>query len=221
MQTQIRTAVFTRYNLSQLNPHKILKFCLIKTHYNVILPYKPGSLTRSLAFRFYHQIPLQISCRTIHQPRVLRYGHVFGVPWLIISGSGFDDWIYYHFLVQSTRTYKQYSPIADLYNLKLTVTHAVRFPVFISRILVTELKQSFTGWLLILLRLLTSGGPLLSTTLFVLLILILVLSLSLVLLVLFYSTQLPSKESWLGSHRKHTLFLSRIVLRITQQRAVY
>jgi hypothetical protein len=29
------------------------------------------------------------------------YCHVFMAPWLIITGSGFDDWIYWHFLVQS------------------------------------------------------------------------------------------------------------------------
>jgi hypothetical protein len=44
--------------------------------------------------------------------------------------------------VQSTRTYKQYSAIADLHNLHFTVTHPLGFSVFASRILVTELKQS-------------------------------------------------------------------------------
>jgi hypothetical protein len=44
--------------------------------------------------------------------------------------------------VQSTRTYKQYNAIADLHNLQFTVTHAIGFPVFTGRILVTELKQS-------------------------------------------------------------------------------
>jgi hypothetical protein len=35
---------------------------------------------------------------------------------------------------------KQYSAIADLHNLQLTVTHALGFSLFTSRILVTELK---------------------------------------------------------------------------------
>jgi hypothetical protein len=29
------------------------------------------------------------------------YCHVSGVPWLIITGFGLDDWIYWHLLVQS------------------------------------------------------------------------------------------------------------------------
>jgi hypothetical protein len=28
----------------------------------------------------------------------IKYGHVSGVPWLIIMGSGLDDWIYWHLL---------------------------------------------------------------------------------------------------------------------------
>jgi hypothetical protein len=28
------------------------------------------------------------------KPRIVFYYHVFGVPWLIILGSGLDDWIY-------------------------------------------------------------------------------------------------------------------------------
>jgi hypothetical protein len=38
--------------------------------------------------------------------------------------------------------YNQYNAIADLHNLQFTVTHAVGFSVFISRLLATELKQS-------------------------------------------------------------------------------
>jgi hypothetical protein len=37
--------------------------------------------------------------------------------------------------------YKQYSAIADLKDLQFTVTHALGFPGFTSRILVTELKR--------------------------------------------------------------------------------
>jgi hypothetical protein len=36
--------------------------------------------------------------------------------------------------------YNQYSAIADLHNLQFTVTHAIGFSVFISRLLVMELK---------------------------------------------------------------------------------
>jgi hypothetical protein len=62
------------------------------------------------------------------------------VPWLIIAGYGLDDWIYYH-LIESTRTYKQYSVIAVIRNLQFTVAHALEFSIFTSRIPVTELKQ--------------------------------------------------------------------------------
>jgi hypothetical protein len=43
--------------------------------------------------------------------------------------------------MQSTRTYKQYSAIADLHNLEFTLTHALGFSAFTSHILVTELKR--------------------------------------------------------------------------------
>jgi hypothetical protein len=45
-------------------------------------------------------------------------------------------------ILQTACTYKQYSAIADLHNLQFTVTHALGFRVFASRILVTELKAS-------------------------------------------------------------------------------
>jgi hypothetical protein len=38
--------------------------------------------------------------------------------------------------------YNQYSAIADSHNLQFTVTHALGFSVFTSRLLVTEFKQS-------------------------------------------------------------------------------
>jgi hypothetical protein len=38
--------------------------------------------------------------------------------------------------------YNYYSVIADLQNVQFTVTHALRFSVFTSRLLETELKQS-------------------------------------------------------------------------------
>jgi hypothetical protein len=52
-----------------------------------------------------------------------------------------DDWIYWH-LIHSTRSYRKYSSIADLHTLQLTVTHALGFSVFTSRILATDLSQS-------------------------------------------------------------------------------
>jgi hypothetical protein len=58
-----------------------------------------------------------------------------------MTGSRWDDWICWH-LIKPTRTYKQYSVIADLHNIQFTVKHAQGFSVFISRILVTELKES-------------------------------------------------------------------------------
>jgi hypothetical protein len=52
------------------------------------------------------------------------------------TGSGFDDWIYWH-LVHKIRDYRQCNAIADLHTLQFTVTHALRFSVFTSRILAT------------------------------------------------------------------------------------
>jgi hypothetical protein len=59
--------------------------------------------------------------------------------------------------------------IADLHNLEFTVTHALRFSVFTSRLLVPELKQSHCEWIFwshtkFLLQLLSSLGYLLPTT---------------------------------------------------------
>jgi hypothetical protein len=51
-----------------------------------------------------------------------------------ITGSRWDDWIYWHF------DYNQYSAIADLHNLQFTVEHALGFSVFISRVLATDLN---------------------------------------------------------------------------------
>jgi hypothetical protein len=72
-------------------------------------------------------------------PSYLRYCHVSGVPWRIMS-SGLYDWIYWQ-LVQSARTYRQYSDMADLHKLSSPLTHALGFSVFTSRILVTESEQ--------------------------------------------------------------------------------
>jgi hypothetical protein len=71
------------------------------------------------------------------------YGHIDVYTYIVMCFSdcrqGLDWMIGF---VKSTRIYKQYSTIADLHNLQFTVTHALGFSVFISRILVTELKQS-------------------------------------------------------------------------------
>jgi hypothetical protein len=72
------------------------------------------------------------------------YCHVSGIPWLIITGSGLDDWIYWRLLCTVSLNYKQSSAIADLHNLQFTVTYALGFSVFTSHILVTGLKQSVT-----------------------------------------------------------------------------
>jgi hypothetical protein len=70
------------------------------------------------------------------------YCHVFMAPWLIIMGSGLDDWIYWRLLCTVSLNYKQHSAITDLHSLQFTVTHALGFSVFTNRILETEWKQS-------------------------------------------------------------------------------
>jgi 3-deoxy-D-arabino-heptulosonate 7-phosphate (DAHP) synthase class II len=59
----------------------------------------------------------------------------------VTNKKGILDWMI-GFTIQSNRTQKQYSAIADLRNLQFTVTHAIGFSVFTSRIQKTELKQS-------------------------------------------------------------------------------
>jgi hypothetical protein len=71
----------------------------------------------------------------------LSYWHVSGVPWLIITGSGLDDWIYWHTCTQFGTT-GNYSSIAILHTFQFTVANALGFSVFTSRILATDLSQS-------------------------------------------------------------------------------
>jgi hypothetical protein len=52
------------------------------------------------------------------------------------------DWIYFTLYIHTTRDYKQYSAIADLRTLQFTVTHALGFSVFTSRIQATDLLKS-------------------------------------------------------------------------------
>jgi hypothetical protein len=57
------------------------------------------------------------------------------------TGFGLYDWIYWH-LSHTTWDYRQYSAISDLRTLQFTVTHALGFSAFTSRILATDLQQS-------------------------------------------------------------------------------
>jgi hypothetical protein len=50
-------------------------------------------------------------------------------------------WIYRTLYIHTVRDYRQYSDIAHLHTLQLTVTHALGFSVFTSRILATDLSQ--------------------------------------------------------------------------------
>jgi hypothetical protein len=69
------------------------------------------------------------------------YCHDLGMCETYKTGSGLDDWIYWH-LIHTTRDYMQYSAIVDLHPLQFTLTHALEFSVFTSRILATDLPQS-------------------------------------------------------------------------------
>jgi hypothetical protein len=62
------------------------------------------------------------------------------------TGSGLDDWIYCTLYIHTTRDYRQYNAIADLlaHTLQFTVTHALEFSSFISRILATDLSVSLS-----------------------------------------------------------------------------
>jgi hypothetical protein len=58
------------------------------------------------------------------------------------TGFGLDDWIYCTFYIHTVWEYRQYSAIAILHTLQFTVTHALWFSVFTSRIVATDLLQS-------------------------------------------------------------------------------
>jgi hypothetical protein len=55
---------------------------------------------------------------------------------------GFDDWICCVLYIHTTRNYRQYSAVAIVHSLQFTVTHALGFSVFTSRILATVSSQS-------------------------------------------------------------------------------
>jgi hypothetical protein len=64
-----------------------------------------------------------------------------------MTSSIFDDWVYWPFRLQSilitintTRTYKPYSAIADLHTFQFTVAHALGFLVSTSRLLASDLN---------------------------------------------------------------------------------
>jgi hypothetical protein len=54
-----------------------------------------------------------------------------GYAWLIIMGSGSDDWIYWCFFTV-TLSYSQYSAIADLHKFKFTTEHDSQSPLVVS-----------------------------------------------------------------------------------------
>jgi hypothetical protein len=81
--------------------------------------------------------------KVTQMPPQARYFHV-GIATcrefvrVLQTGFKLDSWIYPH-LINTTRNYRQYSPVADLHTFQFTVTHALGFPVFTSRILATDL----------------------------------------------------------------------------------
>jgi hypothetical protein len=79
----------------------------------------------------------------------LEYCHEFGglcVPYK--TGSGLVVWIYWQ-LLNTTRNYSNYSnysALADLHTLQFTGAHALGSSVFTSRILATDLSQSYCNF---------------------------------------------------------------------------
>jgi hypothetical protein len=62
--------------------------------------------------------------------------------WPIEGDFGLHDWIYCTLYIHTTRDHRQYSAVAILHTLQFTVTQALGFSVFTSRILATDLWQS-------------------------------------------------------------------------------
>jgi hypothetical protein len=58
------------------------------------------------------------------------------------TGFGLDDLIYCTLYIHKVRDYRHYNAIAILHTFQFTVTHALVFSVFTSRILATDLSQS-------------------------------------------------------------------------------
>jgi hypothetical protein len=91
---------------------------------------------------------------SVVQPVTSRYtdyaipAPVMGVHLTKITGSRSDDWIYEHFgyTLSLSPNYTYYSSISDLHNLQYTVTHALGFSVFTSRLLATDLNTETSAW---------------------------------------------------------------------------
>jgi hypothetical protein len=106
-------------------------------------------LTRSLILHTYKYITL---CVKTH-----KHGHsaslsIYLLPKLVRTtvkhivtcvtykiGFGLNDSIYCTLYSHTTQDYRQYSPIAILHTFQFTVTYALEFSVFTSRILPTDL----------------------------------------------------------------------------------
>jgi hypothetical protein len=67
------------------------------------------------------------------------YCHMIMAAWLIITGFGLDDWIYFTLYIHKFGTTDN---IAILHTFQLTAAHALGLSVFTSRILATDLLQS-------------------------------------------------------------------------------
>jgi hypothetical protein len=85
------------------------------------------------------------SCRTNRNRQFCKYKILYifsrvGVTYE--TGFGLDNWIYCALYIHAVQDYRQYSAIAILHTLQFTVTHALRFSVFTSRVQATDLKQS-------------------------------------------------------------------------------
>jgi hypothetical protein len=68
--------------------------------------------------------------------------HIFTCRGLRVTygtGFGLDDWIYCTLYIHTALIYRQYSAIAIIHTLQFTVTHALGFSAFTSRILATDL----------------------------------------------------------------------------------
>jgi hypothetical protein len=64
------------------------------------------------------------------------------VPWLIVTVSLLDDWIYWELYIHTVRDYRQLERYRYSTHFQFTVAHALGFSVFTSRILTTDLSQS-------------------------------------------------------------------------------
>jgi hypothetical protein len=71
-------------------------------------------------------------------PFCCQYCHLLG--W--IQTGFWTRWLDSLHLIHTTRDYRHYSAIADIH----TVTHALVFPIFTSRVLVTDLWQSYCNF---------------------------------------------------------------------------